>query len=211
MSAEHPEYPEYAENAGLGDPTVQPVPASVVARVDAADTTLSNPKTAVIALGSNLGNRLETLQGAVDALEDTPGVRVRAVSPVYETEPWGVAPGSQPSYFNAVVLVRTPLPPDALLERAQAIEEAYLRVRGERWGARTIDVDIVAYQGVRSDDPVLTLPHARAHERAFVLVPWYDVDPAAELPGRGPVAELLRAIGTEGIRRRADVELRLPE
>ena len=88
------------------DPTVQPVPASVVAQVDAADSTLQNPKFAVISLGSNLGNRLETLQGAVDALEDTPGVRVKKVSPVYETEPWGVEPGSQPNYFNAVVLVR---------------------------------------------------------------------------------------------------------
>lgn len=71
------------------DPTVQPVPASVVAQVDAADVTLSNPKRAVISLGSNLGNRLETLQGAIDALEDTPGLRVKAVSPVYETQPWG--------------------------------------------------------------------------------------------------------------------------
>lgn len=86
-------------------------------------------------------------------------MRVRAVSPVYETEPWGVEPGSQPSYFNAVVLVRTSLPPSALLERGHAIEEAYLRVRTERWGPRTIDVDIVTYQDVVSDDPELTLPH----------------------------------------------------
>ncbi|NEB63730.1 2-amino-4-hydroxy-6-hydroxymethyldihydropteridine diphosphokinase, partial [Streptomyces diastaticus] len=78
---------------GPSDPTVQPVPASVIEQVDAADTTLSNPKRAVIALGANLGNRLETLQGAIDALEDTPGVRVKGVSPVYETEPWGVDPG----------------------------------------------------------------------------------------------------------------------
>lgn len=95
---------------GQSDPTVQPVPASVVEQVDAADITLSNPKRAVISLGSNLGNRLETLQGAIDALEDTPGLRVKAVSPVYETEPWGVDPGSQPSYFNAVVVVKTTLP-----------------------------------------------------------------------------------------------------
>jgi 2-amino-4-hydroxy-6-hydroxymethyldihydropteridine diphosphokinase len=204
-----------AQDRPVEDPTVQPVPPSVVARVDAADSTLSNPKTAVIALGSNLGNRLETLQGAIDALEDTPGVRVRSVSPVYETEPWGVEPGSQPSYFNAVLLVRTTLPPDSLLERGHAIEEAFLRVRAERWGARTIDVDIVAYQGVVSEDPVLTLPHPRAHERAFVLVPWYDVDPAAELPGRGPVAALLdglrTALDSGEVRRRDDVELRLPE
>jgi 2-amino-4-hydroxy-6-hydroxymethyldihydropteridine diphosphokinase len=194
------------------DPTVQPVPASVVEQVDAADVTLSNPKRAVISLGSNLGNRLETLQGAVDALEDTPGLRVKAVSPVYETEPWGVEPGSQPSYFNAVVLVKTTLPPTSLLDRGHAIEEAFARVRdGERWGARTLDVDIVAYQNVVSDDPELTLPHPRAHERAFVLVPWHDVDPEAEVPGRGPVAELLGQVRREGVLPRVDLELRLPE
>lgn len=213
MSSESPEFapfPDESERPAV-DPTVQPVPDSVVARVDAADSTLQNPRTAVLALGGNLGNRLETLQGAVDALEDTPGVRVKAVSPVYETEPWGVPPGSQPSYFNAVVVIRTTLPPPALLERGHAIEEAYLRVRAERWGARTIDVDIVAYQGEVRDDPDLTLPHPRAHERAFVLVPWYDVDPAAVLPGRGPIADLLASVRAQGVTRRTDVELRLPE
>ncbi|MFE9129623.1 2-amino-4-hydroxy-6-hydroxymethyldihydropteridine diphosphokinase [Streptomyces sp. NPDC007148] len=196
---------------GQSDPTVQPVPASVVERVDAADTTLQNPKRAVIALGANLGNRLETLQGAIDALEDTPGVRVKGVSPVYETEPWGVDPGSQPTYFNAVVVVKTTLPPSSLLERAHAVEEAFHRVREERWGARTLDVDIVSYAQVVSEDPVLTLPHPRAHERAFVLAPWHDLDPAALLPGRGPVAELLTAVTREGVTARADLELRLPE
>ncbi|MEU5423515.1 2-amino-4-hydroxy-6-hydroxymethyldihydropteridine diphosphokinase [Streptomyces sp. NPDC001407] len=193
------------------DPTVQPVPASVVEQVDAADVTLSNPKRAVISLGSNLGNRLETLQGAIDALEDTPGLRVKAVSPVYETEPWGVEPGTQPAYFNAVVLVRTTLPPDSLLERGHAIEEAFERVRDERWGPRTLDVDIVSYQDVLSDDPVLTLPHPRVHERAFVLAPWHDVDPEAVVPGRGAVVELLAQVGLEGVAPRVDLELRLPE
>ncbi|CAL9532598.1 hypothetical protein SUDANB15_04051 [Streptomyces sp. enrichment culture] len=196
---------------GPTDPTVQPVPASVVEQVDAADTTLQNPKRAVVSLGANLGNRLETLQGAVDALEDTPGIRVKAVSPVYETEPWGVEPGSQPSYFNAVVVLRTTLPPSSLLERAHAVEEAFHRVRDERWGPRTLDVDIVSYADVRSDDPHLTLPHPRAHERAFVLAPWHDVDPGAELPGRGPVGELLDAVTREGVTLREDLELRLPE
>jgi 2-amino-4-hydroxy-6-hydroxymethyldihydropteridine diphosphokinase len=196
---------------GSGDPTVQPVPASVVEKVDAADTTLSNPRRAVIALGSNLGNRLETLQGAVDALEDTPGVRVKAVSPIYETQPWGVAPGSQPAYFNAVVVLRTTLPPSSLLERAHAVEEAFHRVREERWGPRTLDVDIVAYADVVSDDPQLTLPHPRAHERAFVLAPWLDVDPAAQLPGRGAVADLLGAVTRTGVEPRQDLELQLPE
>ncbi|MFE9705935.1 2-amino-4-hydroxy-6-hydroxymethyldihydropteridine diphosphokinase [Streptomyces sp. NPDC005930] len=196
---------------GPSDPTVQPVPASVIEQVDAADTTLSNPKRAVIALGANLGNRLETLQGAIDALEDTPGVRVKGVSPVYETEPWGVAPDSQPSYFNAVVIVKTTLPPSSLLERAHAVEEAFHRVRDERWGPRTLDVDIVAYAEVVSDDPHLTLPHPRAHERAFVLAPWLDVDPEAALPGQGRVADLLAAVTRDGVAPRADLELRLPE
>ncbi|MFJ8082077.1 2-amino-4-hydroxy-6-hydroxymethyldihydropteridine diphosphokinase [Streptomyces sp. SAI-170] len=196
---------------GPSDPTVQPVPASVVEKVDAADTTLHNPRRAVLSLGSNLGNRLETLQGAIDALEDTPGVRVKAVSPVYETEPWGVEPGSQPSYFNAVVILKTTLPPSSLLERAHAVEEAFHRVREERWGARTLDVDIVAYADVVSDDPTLTLPHPRAHQRAFVLAPWHDVEPGAQLPGLGAVAELLDTVTGEGVAPRKDLELRLPE
>ncbi|MGW7352355.1 2-amino-4-hydroxy-6-hydroxymethyldihydropteridine diphosphokinase [Streptomyces sp. NPDC054784] len=194
------------------DPTVQPVPASVVHTVDAADATLHNPRRAVVALGSNLGNRMERLQSAVDALADTPGLRVKAISPVYETEPWGVEPGSQRAYYNAVVLVKTTLPPSSLLERGQAIEEALDRVRGaQRYEPRPIDVDIVTYQDVVSDDPVLTLPHPRAHERAFVLVPWHDVDPEAEVPGRGAVAELLAEVGREGITPRTDMELTMPD
>ncbi|MFF0434697.1 2-amino-4-hydroxy-6-hydroxymethyldihydropteridine diphosphokinase [Streptomyces sp. NPDC004327] len=193
------------------DPTVQPVPAAVTAAVDAADVTLSNPKWAVLALGANLGNRLENLQGAIDALGDTPGLRVKAVSPVYETEPWGVEPGTQPSYLNAVALVKTTLPPSSLLERAHAVEEAFHRVRDERWGARTIDVDIITYADVVSDDPVLTLPHPRAHQRAFVLAPWHDIDPEATIPGQGTVADLLAAVGQDGLTARADLELRLPE
>ncbi|MFE5752947.1 2-amino-4-hydroxy-6-hydroxymethyldihydropteridine diphosphokinase [Streptomyces massasporeus] len=196
---------------GPSDPTVQPVPASVVEKVDAADTTLSNPKWAVVALGSNLGNRLETLQGAVDALGDTPGLRIKGVSPVYETEPWGVDPGSQPAYFNAVVVLKTTLPPSSLLERAHAVEEAFHRVRDEHWGPRTLDVDIVSYADVVSDDPQLTLPHPRAHERAFVLAPWHDLDPEAQLPGRGPVAGLLDTVTRDGVVPRQDLELRLPE
>ena len=192
------------------DPTVQPVPADVVRKVDEADATLHNPKRAVLSLGSNLGNRLEALQSAVDALADTPGLRVKAVSPVYETEPWGVAPDSQPTYFNVVIVVKTTLPPGSLLERGHAIEEALERVRDERYGPRPIDVDIVAYQDVVSDDPQLTLPHPRAHERAFVLVPWHDIDPSAEVPGRGSVDALLATVGREGVIPRPDLELSLP-
>lgn len=101
--------------------------------------------------------------------------------------------------------------PSSLLERGHAIEEAFDRVREERWGPRTIDVDIVAYADVVSDDPVLTLPHPRAHLRAFVLAPWHDVDPEAQLPGHGPVASLLAESDRTGITARPDLELRLPE
>ncbi|WP_370099287.1 2-amino-4-hydroxy-6-hydroxymethyldihydropteridine diphosphokinase [Streptacidiphilus sp. MAP12-20] len=191
------------------DPTATPVPAEVKATVDSADTTLHNPRRAVIALGSNLGNRLETLQGAVDALEDTPGVRVKVVSAVFETDGVG-GPEGQPAYLNAVLLLKTTLPPQSLLERANAIEDAFGRVRTVRWGSRTLDVDIVAYEGVEQDVPELTLPHPRAHERGFVLAPWLDADPEASLPGHGPVAALLAAVGVEGVRRREDVELHLP-
>ena len=120
-------------------------------------------------------------------------------------------PGSQPKYLNAVVFLKTTLPPSSLLERAQAVEEAFHRVRSERWAPRTIDVDIVAYADMVSDDPELTLPHPRAHERAFVLAPWHDVEPDAQLPGRGPVAQLLAAVSRQGVAPRTDLELRLPE
>lgn len=192
------------------DPTTTPVAAEVERQVDSADSTLQNPRSAVVALGSNLGNRLETLQGAVDALEDTPGVRVRAVSAVFETEGVG-GPDDQPAYFNAVLVLRTTLPPQSLLERANAVEDAFGRVRTVRWGPRTLDVDILAYEGVLLDAPELTLPHPRAHERAFVLAPWLDADPAAELPGHGPVAALLESVGAAGVKRRDDVSLHLPE
>ncbi|PYC85432.1 2-amino-4-hydroxy-6-hydroxymethyldihydropteridine diphosphokinase [Streptomyces tateyamensis] len=195
------------------DPTATPSTFDLQRRVDSVDDTLSRVRTAVLAVGSNLGNRLETLQGAVDALGDTPGVKVTAVSGVFETAAVG-GPQDQPAYFNAVMLLRTTLTPRDLLERANAVEDAFGRVRTVRWGARTLDVDIVSYQDVLSEDPVLLLPHPRAHERAFVLAPWQDADPQAELPGHGRVAELLAGLGgpgAQGVARRADIQLRLPE
>ncbi|WP_017569333.1 2-amino-4-hydroxy-6-hydroxymethyldihydropteridine diphosphokinase [Nocardiopsis halotolerans] len=171
---------------------------------------------AVLALGSNLGDRMATLQGAVDTLlggADAP-VPV-AVSPVYETEPVGGP--EQGAFLNAVLVVDSGDTPRGLLERAHAAERAFDRVREVRWGPRTLDVDLIVFGDVRDDDPELTLPHPRAHLRAFVLQPWLDADPLARLPGHGPVAELLdgvRAADTTGEQRlyeRADLRLRLPD
>ncbi|WP_406285222.1 2-amino-4-hydroxy-6-hydroxymethyldihydropteridine diphosphokinase [Embleya sp. NBC_00896] len=159
----------------------------------------------VLALGSNLGNRLETLQGAIDEIADTPGVSLTRVSPVYETAPVGGP--EQGTYFNAVVELRTLLTPDLVLERGNSVEEAFQRVRVERWGPRTLDVDVIWFENVVQDDPRLTLPHPRAHERSFVLAPWHDIDPEAEVPGHGRVADLLAQVGLEGVHRRDDLEL----
>jgi 2-amino-4-hydroxy-6-hydroxymethyldihydropteridine diphosphokinase len=153
----------------------------------------------VLALGSNLGDRREILSEAVDAIKRIEGVQVERVSPVYETVPVGGPP--QPDYLNAVVLARTTLPSLGLLGRLHAVEAEFDRVRLVRWGPRTLDIDIITVEGERSDDPELTLPHPRAHERAFVLAPWHDADPAALLPGYGPVADLLNAADGTGIRR----------
>jgi 2-amino-4-hydroxy-6-hydroxymethyldihydropteridine diphosphokinase len=163
----------------------------------------------VIAIGSNLGERKYNLQGAVSSLVDTPEVWVTAVSPVYETEPVGTPEGSKP-FLNAVVLADTTLSARTLLERALAIEDAYNRERTGEYGApRTLDVDLIAVGDRRADDDDLKLPHPKAHERAFVLAPWHDVEPDAELLDHGPVAELLAKAGDEGITRRDDIELTL--
>jgi 2-amino-4-hydroxy-6-hydroxymethyldihydropteridine diphosphokinase len=162
----------------------------------------------VLALGSNLGHRMDILQGAVDAVAGIPQVRVVAVSPVYETAPVGGP--EQPDYLNAVLLTRTTLAPRDLLAELHAVEAAFDRVRLVHWGPRTLDIDVITYEGEVSDDPDLTLPHPRAHERAFVLAPWHDLDEAATLPGHGAVAALLAAAaGTEGIRRSTQ-ELTIP-
>jgi len=146
----------------------------------------------VLSLGSNLGDRLENLRAAVAGLGDA----VVAVSGVYETPPWGDP--DQPWYLNAVVLARADIPPRAWLDRAMALEQAAGRTRDpdRRFGPRTLDVDVIAVwlddgRPVVSDDPEWTVPHPRAHLRAFVLRPWLDVDPEATLPGHGRVADLL--------------------
>jgi 2-amino-4-hydroxy-6-hydroxymethyldihydropteridine diphosphokinase len=165
-------------------------------------------RTAVIALGSNLGDRRDILQGAVDAIAGIDGVRLLAASPVYETVPVGGPP--QPDFLNAVVLASVTIPSRELLDRLHEVEAAFDRVRVVRWGPRTLDLDIIAVAGERSDDPELTLPHPRAYQRAFVLGPWRDVDPDAELPARGRVADLIGGVDQAGIRRSGD-PLVIPE
>ena len=195
--------------AGAWCVRVHQVPANADAVRVAAAYRSCPPMTAVVlALGSNLGDRQDILQGAVDAIVGLPGVRVTAVSPVYETVPVGGP--AQPDYLNAVVLADAARPARELLDRLHEIEAAFDRVRLVRWGPRTLDIDIIVFGSERSDDPELTLPHPRAHERAFVLAPWHDVDPDAALPGHGPVAELLAKADHSGLRL-SDLSLVIPE
>ncbi|GLX95237.1 2-amino-4-hydroxy-6-hydroxymethyldihydropteridine diphosphokinase [Herbidospora sp. NBRC 101105] len=162
----------------------------------------------VFSLGSNLGRRMDYLQSGLDALFDAPGMAFVALSPVYETDPVGGP--SQGAYLNAVVIAETSLDPRTLLDRALGVEDAFGRVRKERWGPRTLDVDIIMVGNLMSDEAELTLPHPRAHERAFVLVPWAQADASAVLPGRGSVAALLAGLDQSGVRLRADLSLQPP-
>jgi dihydroneopterin aldolase/2-amino-4-hydroxy-6-hydroxymethyldihydropteridine diphosphokinase len=144
---------------------------------------------AVLALGSNLGDPQGTLRAAVTDIDRIPGVQVMEVSPLART----VAVGpDQPDFLNAVLLVRTTLPPRDLLGACQEIELLHGRVREERWGPRTLDVDLIVYGDLTASAEDLQLPHPRARERAFVLVPWAELDPEAVLGGLGggPVAQL---------------------
>jgi 2-amino-4-hydroxy-6-hydroxymethyldihydropteridine diphosphokinase len=161
----------------------------------------------VIALGSNLGDRLANLQQGLFALCGG-GLVCEAVSAVFETAPVGGP--AQGDFLNAVLLASSSSPAREILRRCQGAEEALGRVRTVRWGPRTLDADVIAYGKEVSNDPDLTLPHPRAHERAFVLAPWLDADPTACLPGYGPVRHLLAAAGDGGVRRMPAMRLVLP-
>ncbi|TFV73376.1 2-amino-4-hydroxy-6-hydroxymethyldihydropteridine diphosphokinase [Blastococcus sp. CT_GayMR19] len=154
---------------------------------------------AVLSLGANLGDRAGALRTALAALA---GDGLVARSTLYETPPWG--PVEQPPYLNAVAIVRGPRDAVGWRARAHELEQAAGRTRDVRFGPRTLDVDVVTVIGddgapVLSDDPELTLPHPRAHERAFVLVPWLTLDPGAALPGHGRVADLVAALPPEDV------------
>jgi 2-amino-4-hydroxy-6-hydroxymethyldihydropteridine diphosphokinase len=154
---------------------------------------------AYLGIGSNLGDRLANLQRAVDGLARVPGVSAAVVSPVYETEPIGGP--EQPEYLNAVVAVDTTLTPRALLDLARELEDAAGRVRVERWGPRTLDVDVLLVGDETVDEPDLQVPHPRMHERGFVMAPLADLDPALAKPSP--------ARGWAGIRR-TDLSLKVP-
>jgi 2-amino-4-hydroxy-6-hydroxymethyldihydropteridine diphosphokinase len=169
--------------------------------------------TAVLSLGSNLGDRFGYLRLAVAGFADAEDTELVAASPVYETEPWGGV--QQDDFLNAVLIVRSEkLDEWGWLRRAQELEARAGRVRSVHWGPRTLDVDVVAVfatdqrgSAVHSEHPDLRLPHPGAAERNTVLRPWLDIAPDAVLPGHGPVAELLAGLGEAGMRRRDDLAL----
>lgn len=160
---------------------------------------------AVLSIGSNLGDRLSHLRLAVAGFADV----LVAASPVYETAPWGVE--DQPDFLNAVLVVSDPTATEwTWLRRGQALEQQAGRVREQRWGPRTLDVDVVTVDGVTSTHPDLLLPHPGTPERATVLIPWLAVDPTAELPGHGPISTLLAALPASdraGVHLREDLSL----
>ena len=147
---------------------------------------------AVLSIGSNMEDRRALLQTVFDEF----AAETVAASPVYATPPWGVT--DQDEFLNAVLIVDVDCTPLELLRRGQKLEEAAERVRVRHWGPRTLDVDIVQIDGVTSDDPELTLPHPYAHERAFVLVPWWAADEHAELNGT-PVRELIAGLDEDEV------------
>ncbi|MBG6084814.1 2-amino-4-hydroxy-6-hydroxymethyldihydropteridine diphosphokinase [Zhihengliuella flava] len=161
-------------------------------------TSSQDQVTVVLALGSNLGEREDTLAMAVGDLIDHPQVRLSQVSEVVQTKPVG-GPDGQPDFLNMVVEVRTDLTPHELLAHCQAVENKHHRTREVRWGPRTLDVDVITYGDAVVDTEDLTIPHPRAAERAFVLTPWAWMDPEAILAGQS-VAELAaRAADADGL------------
>ncbi len=151
---------------------------------------------AVLAVGGNLGDRVANIRASVEALRETKGIKVRGVSPLVES--FAVTEAgvdeSKRNYINAVVKVDTRLKPKKLLRQVRRIESQLGRVRIERWGSRTMDIDIVTYGDVIKSKKKLELPHPRAFQRAFVLVPWLLLDENAVLPGHGSIAELSKHI-----------------
>jgi len=169
-----------------------------------------NPQTENILLGfgSNIGDGPGNLRIALRAAERA-GIRIRRLSSIYFSSP--VGPQDQNRFTNAVALAETVLSPEGLLIVCKSVELELGRDFGEkRWGPRVIDIDLVVVGDESCDDPTLTLPHPRAHERGFVLVPWLNADPTASLPGHGPVRDLVANLDTASIVRVDDLMIALP-
>ena len=147
---------------------------------------------AYVGIGANLGPREETLHRAVEVLGRADGVEVVGVSDLRETDPVGVI--DQPPFLNGAVAIETTLPARALLDLLLEIERSLGRVRGERWGPRIVDLDLLLYGNEVVDEPGLRVPHPRLHERRFALEPLADLRPELEIPGRGTVSALLAAL-----------------
>ena len=157
---------------------------------------MSEPVLAILAIGGNLGKRRKTIRSGLKALAATKGISKVLCSPLVESSAVteeGVDE-SKPNYMNGVVQIMTTLKPKELLTEIRRIETEHGRIRLERWGSRTLDIDIVTYGDVLKATKELTIPHPRAFERAFVLVPWSLLDPQAVLPGYGKVVELAEPI-----------------
>jgi 2-amino-4-hydroxy-6-hydroxymethyldihydropteridine diphosphokinase len=154
------------------------------------------PVRAILAIGGNLGKRRKTIRSALKALAVTPGIKKVICSPLVESSAV-TAEGideTKPNYLNGVVQIQTTLKPKELLEEIRRIETEHGRVRLERWGSRTLDIDIITYGDLLKAGKELTIPHPRAYERAFVLVPWAMLEPDAVLPGHGSVKLLAAPI-----------------
>lgn len=156
-------------------------------------------KIAILALGGNLGNREKTIELAIEQLDAHKKIRVLEQSPLVESHaltPEGIDP-EKPNYLNGVVKIATKLRPKKLLSVITRIENLHGRIRVERWGSRTLDIDIITYGDTFKAGRTLTIPHPRAHQRAFVLVPWSMMDPDASLPGHGSITELAGSISNQ--------------
>lgn len=154
---------------------------------------------AILALGGNLGDKRKTLQDAISALSQTSGIKLIATSEFYESVALTLEgyDSEQPGYLNAVVEILTSLKPKALLEVLHEIEHQFGRIRLQRWAPRTLDIDIITYGTELIETKSLVIPHPRAFERSFVLVPWLEIDPNAVLPGHGKVKDLVSGLSDQ--------------
>ena len=155
-------------------------------------------KTALIALGSNLGDSIATLQNAVQELQHTDGIIVKKVSSFYKTPPIGGV--VQDDFINACALIETKLTPKELMQVLLNIEQIFKRKRVIRWGPRTLDLDLIDYAGLKSDDSFVTLPHPRAYLRAFVLLPASEIAPHLKLGGEKTISEYLALLNAEDLK-----------